>query len=97
MNNNYYEKSIYKNHFYLLFRQVFNASNKNDYNMNKETYLIDIDNYDIRKRRGKESNNKLVSYGKLKLDSDNLCIYKNINTARINLDYLKNIKYNYDK
>lgn len=97
MNNNYYVKSIYKNHFYLLFRQVFNANNKNNYNMNKETYLIEIDNYDLRKNIGIESNERLVSYGKLKLDEDNLCIYKNINTARINLDYLKKIKYNYDK
>ncbi|MBQ3021644.1 MAG: PD-(D/E)XK nuclease family transposase [Bacilli bacterium] len=52
MNRFYYEKSIYKNHFYLLFRHVFDANNKNSYNMNKETYLIDIDNYDINQMFG---------------------------------------------
>ena len=37
MNKSYYEKIIYKNHFYLFFRHIFDANNKNGYNKNKET------------------------------------------------------------
>ena len=96
MNKSYYKKSIYKNHFYLLFRHVFDANNKNNYNMNKETYLIDIDNFDIKCELGIKENNKLVSHGRLVIESDNLCIYNNIKTTRINLDYLKKKKYNYN-
>ena len=97
MNKSYYESSIYKNHFYLLFRHVFDANNKNNYNQEKETYLIDIDNYDIRKELKNENCNRFISHGKLTIEDDNICIYKNIRTTRINLDYLKRIKYNYGK
>lgn len=46
---------------------------------------------------GLESKNKLISYGRLIIENDNICIYKNITTTRINLDYLKKNKYNYDE
>lgn len=96
MNNKYYEKSIYKNHFYLLFRHVFNANNKNDYNMKKETYLIDIDNFDVREKLGMKKSSKLVTHGSLRIEDDNICIYKNIKTTRINLEALREKLYNGD-
>lgn len=96
MNNFYYEKSIYKNHFYLLFRHIFDANNRNGYNKYKETYLIDIDNFDIVREMGIKKESKFIRHGRLIIEEEGICIYKNIHTTRINLDYLRNLKYNYN-
>ena len=47
MNKNYTKESLYKNHFYLFYKHIFGAENSNSYNSDLETYLIDIDNFDI--------------------------------------------------
>ena len=99
MNKTYYKKIIDKNHFYLLFRHISDANNENGYNGNKETYLIDIDNFDIKAKRNlyrKNERSKFIIHGRILIEEDNICIYNNIHTTRINLDYLKNIKYNYN-
>ena len=99
MNKTYYKKIIDKNHFYLLFRHISDANNENGYNGNKETYLIDIDNFDIKAKRNlyrKNERSKFIIHGRILIEEDNICIYNNIHTTRINLEYLKNIKYNYN-
>ena len=47
MNKTYTKESLYKNHFYLFYRHIFDAKNENTYNSEIETYLIDIDNFNI--------------------------------------------------
>ena len=47
MNKSYTKESLYKNHFYLFYKHIFGAENSNSYNSDLETYLIDIDNFDI--------------------------------------------------
>jgi len=97
MNRQYYKKIINKNHYYLFFRHIHDATNENGYNRERETYLIDIDNYDINKKLRKKEENKFINHGRLMYEDNNISVYKNIHTTRINLDYLKKKKYNYDK
>lgn len=97
MNRQYYKKIINKNHFYLFFRHIHDATNENGYNGERETYLIDIDNYDINKKLRIKEENKFINHGKLMYEYNKISIYKNIHTTRINLDYLKKKKYNYNK
>jgi len=97
MNKYFYKKIINKNHYYLFFRHILDANNDNGYNEERETYLIEIDNYDILSKLGLSKENKFIRHGRLEYISDNISVYKNIHTTRINLDYLKKLKYNYDK
>ena len=97
MNRQYYKKIINKNHFYLFFRHIHDANNDNGYNEERETYLIDIDNYDLNKKLRIKKESNFINHGKLMYEENNISIYKNIHTTRINLDYLKKKKYNYDK
>ena len=97
MNKSYYEKIIFKNYFYLFFRHIFDANNKNGYNMYKETYLIEFDNYDINKKLNNNCKSYFITNGEVVYKENNTCIYNNIKTTRINLDYLKKIKYNYNR
>ena len=96
MNKTYTKESLYKNHFYLFYRHIFDAKNENTYNSEMETYLIDIDNYNIlNKLKVKDIEESFIYKSKLKINRNYYSIYPNITTVRINLDYLRKIKYNY--
>ena len=95
MNKNYTKESLYKNHFYLFYKHIFGAENSNSYNSNLETYLIDIDNFDILdKLKIKDIEKSFIYDSKLLVNNSILSLYPNIHTSRINLDYLKNRYYN---
>ncbi|MBQ3021039.1 MAG: hypothetical protein IJD92_02290 [Bacilli bacterium] len=98
MNKYFTKKILYKNHFYLFYKHVFDATNKNNYNEYKETYLIDIDNFDIiDKLRLNNIEKKFIYKSELELVGKKVALYNNIKTYRINLDYLRKKKYNQDK
>ncbi len=95
MNKDYTKESLYKNHFYLFYKHIFGAENSNSYNSNLETYLIDIDNFDILdKLKIKDIEKSFIYDSKLLVNNSILSLYPNIHTSRINLDYLKNRYYN---
>ena len=96
MNNFYTKKSIYKNHYYLFFNHIYNANNKNNYNKDIITYLIDIDNFDIAEKIKIDIKKEFVYKSELLIDKSISSFYPNIKTIRINLDYLNKIKYNYN-
>ena len=99
MNNTYTDYILHKNHFYLFYKQVVNSYNNNKYGKNYNTYLIDIDNYDILKELNRVSyieKTKFIYEEKLIIDYKNITIYKNIKNIHINLDYLKIKEYNYN-
>ena len=96
MNNSYTSEIVYKNHFYLFYHHIFDLENKNSYNSNIETYLIDIDNFDILdKLHKKDMKHEFIYQSRLILDNTLYSLYPNIRAVRINLDYLKKKQYNY--
>ena len=97
MNSYFTKKLVYKNYFYLLFRHIFDATNENDYNRYKETYLIDIDNFDIVQKMNLDIESKFIYESLFEIKKEEISIYKNIKTYRINLDYLRERKYNCNK
>ncbi len=95
MNNDYTKESLYKNHFYLFYKHIFDAEHKNSYNSDIETYLIDIDNYDILdKLNVKDIKRSFIYDSKLLVNNSMFSLYPNIHTSRINLDYLRKRYYN---
>lgn len=97
MNSYFTKKLVHKNYFYLLFRHIFDATNENDYNRYKETYLIDIDNFDIVHKMNLNMESKFIYESLFEIKKEEISIYKNIKSYRINLDYLRKRKYNCDK
>ena len=96
MNKTYTKESLYKNHFYLFYRHIFDAKNENTYNSEIETYLIDIDNFNIlNKLKVNDKKENFIYKSNLILNKYYYSIYPNITTLRINLDYLRKKKYNY--
>ena len=96
MNNSYTSEIVYKNHFYLFYHHIFDLENKNSYNSNIETYLIDIDNFDILdKLHKKDMKHEFIYQSRLILDNTLYSLYPNIRAVRINLDYLKKKQYAY--
>ena len=87
MNNRYYEKSIYKNGYYLFSNYVDKATNENEYGKYLNTYLINIDNFDVIKK------NEFIYTFSILEDRYKNILYKNIKIININLDYLKKINY----
>ena len=87
MNNRYYEKSIYKNGYYLFSNYVEKANNQNEYGKNLNTYLINIDNFDVIKK------NEFIYTFSISEDKYKNILYKNIKIININLDYLRKIEY----
>ena len=97
MNKTYTKESLYKNHFYLFYRHIFDAKNENTYNSEIETYLIDIDNFNIlNKLKVNDKKENFIYKSNLILNKYYYSIYPNITTLRINLDYLRKKKYNYN-
>ena len=96
MNRTYRNRDIYKNHFYMMFNQIRDSYNMNDYNKELNTYLIDRDNFDIVKKLGIKMESKFIYATELKINNTMNMIYPNIKAVRINLDYLKNKRYNYN-
>ena len=88
MNNDYYEKSIYKNGYYLFSNYSNKANNGNNYGKDLNTYLINIDNFDVINK------NEFIYTFRVSEDKYNTVIYKNIKIININLDYLKKLDYN---
>ena len=96
MNNSYTSEIFYKNHFYLFYHHIFDLENKNSYNSNIETYLIDIDNFDILdKLHKKDMKHEFIYQSRLIFDNILYSLYPNIRVVRINLDYLKKKQYAY--
>ena len=96
MNRKYRNRDIYKNHFYLMFNQIRDSYNRNNYNKDLITYLIDIDNFDIAKKLGLNITSRFIYDSGLKINDTMTIIYSNIKTIRINLDNLKKKTYNYN-
>ena len=99
MNNTYNDYILHKNHFYMFYKQVINSYNDNKYGKNFNTYLIDIDNYDILKELNRVSDyEETTSIYKedLVIDYNNIVLYENIKNIHINLDYIKRKIYNYN-
>ena len=91
MNNQYYEKSIYKNGYYLFSNYVNKAKNNNEYGRYLNTYLINIDNYDVLKK------NEFIYTFSISEDKYKNILYKNIKIIDINLEYLKKMNYTKDR
>ena len=83
------EYHINKNYFYLFKQHSSRLNNKNRYK-NKKTILINLDTYDVLKRK------ELIYKSNLMFPLYNECLYKNIEIIHINLDYLKHKYYNKD-
>ena len=95
MNKSYTKESLYKNHFYLFYKHIFGAENSNSYNSDLETYLIDIDNFDILdKLKIKGIEKSFIYDSKLLVNNSILSLYPNIHTTRLNLDFLRKDYYN---
>ena len=95
MNKSYTKESLYKNHFYLFYKHIFGAENSNSYNSDLETYLIDIDNFDILDKLKIKGIEKSFTYdSKLLVNNSILSLYPNIRTTRLNLDFLRKDYYN---
>ena len=88
MNYTYSKALYYKNYYYLFKEHTKRSYKDNDYGLNKNTLLINIDNYDFLKE------NKLIYEINLKEKEYRNTVYKNIKSLHINLDYLKNKYYN---
>ena len=87
MNNRYYEKSVYKNGYYLFSNYSNKAHNDNEYGKGLNTYLINIDNFDVINK------NEFIYTFRVSEDKYKEVLYKNIKIINVNLDYLKNIDY----
>ena len=97
MNKVYTKESLYKNHFYLFYKHIFDAENANSYKSEMETYLIDIDNFDILDKLDIKDIKKTFIYdSKLLVNDSKISLYPNIHASRINLDYLGRRYYNKD-
>jgi len=88
MNNFKTNRIINKNYYYLFKQHLSRSNNKNSYGKNRETILINIDNYDVIGR------NDFIYESKLRFKLYNNCIYKNIKILHINLATLKYKYYN---
>lgn len=97
MNKTFSEKLISKNYYYLLFRYVYDATIENGFNRDREMYLIDIDNFDIVDKMDLDIEKSFIYKPLSKLENKEFSLFKNIQTYRINLDYLKNKYDNCDK
>ena len=95
MNKTYTKESLYKNHFYLFYKHIFDREHSNTYKSDMETYLIDIDNFDILDKLNiKDIKKSFIYDSKLLVNDSKICLYPNIHASRINLDYLKRKYYN---
>ena len=65
MNNSYTSEIVYNNHFYLFYHHIFDLKNKNSYNSNIETYLIDIERKCEEDGIEKGSANEKISIAKI--------------------------------
>ena len=88
MNYNYSKSLYYKNIHYLLKEHTKRSHKNNRYGMDNNTILINIDNYDVLKKK------ELIYKINLKDSKYSNNMYNNIETIHINLEYLKNKYYN---
>ena len=99
MNNTYNDYILHKSHFYLFYKQIINSFNDNKYGKEYNTYLIDIDNYDYLKELNRVNDTEItksIYKENLIVDYKNIIVYKNIKNIHINLDYIKENRYNYN-
>ena len=89
---NYSNKKVHinKNYYYLFLEHSSRLNNKNNYDENLKTILINIDSYDVL------GFDEMLYNSKLLFSLYNKNIYKGIEIIHINLDYLENKYYNED-
>ena len=89
---NYSNKKVHinKNYYYLFLEHSSRLNNKNNYDENLKTILVNIDSYDVL------GFDEMLYNSKLLFSLYNKNIYKGIEIIHINLDYLENKYYNED-
>ena len=88
MNYTYSKLLYFKNYYYLFKEHTKRSYRKNNYGLNNNTILINIDNYDYLKRK------RLIYEVNLKDNKYNTVMYNNIKCIHINLEYLRDKYYN---